>query len=175
MATSQKQATANRLNALKSTGPKSDEGKASSSQNARKHGLLSKAVVAGSEDESAFLELVGALSEEFAPATALEEELVQKLAVSFWRDRRIAVAERIAMEAEVVKNEEEAWHSAHWQLRPSQGVLEIKDSLLFGRYQVMVTNEIKRTLAMLREEQALRLKTVEAKVTEGVVEDKAAA
>ena len=175
MTTSQKQVTANRVNALKSTGPKSDRGKALSAQNAKRHGLLAKAVVAGSEDEKAFLGLVRSLSEEFAPASALEEQLVQKLAISFWRDRRLATAERIAMEAEVVKDQEETWPTAYRRLRQSEGVLEIKDSLLFGRYQVMVTNEIKRTLVMLREEQALRSKTIEAEFIEGVVEDKAAA
>ena len=77
------------------------------------------------------------------------------------------------MEAEVLKDE--AWHSECRRLRQSQGVFDIKDSLLFGRYQVMVTNEIKRTLAMLREEQALRSKTIEVEVIEGVVEAKAAA
>jgi hypothetical protein len=172
---SQKQLKANRRKALKSTGPKTDGGKASSAQNARRHGLLAKAVAAGSEDEKAFLDLVSSLSEEFNPASELEQQLVQKLAIAFWRDRRLATAERIAMEAEIVRNREESWASDAARLRASQGVLEVKDSLLFGRYQVMVTNEIKRTLAMLREEQSLRLKTIEGEVIEGVIEKKAAA
>ncbi len=119
--------------------------------------------------------MVQSLSEEFEPASELEEQLVQKLAIAFWRDRRLAMAERLAMEAEVVMDEEDSWPLAPRRLRQSQGVLNIKDNLLFGRYQVMVTNEIKRTLAMLHEERALRLKTVEIEVIEGVVEGKVAA
>jgi hypothetical protein len=41
----QKQLAANRLNALKSTGPQSAEGRAKSKMNALKHGLRSDAVV----------------------------------------------------------------------------------------------------------------------------------
>ena len=175
MTASQKQAKANRGNALKSTGPKSKFGKALSAQNARRHGLLAKGIVAGPEDEKAFLDLVRSLCETFNPASALEEQLVQKFAVAFWRDRRLATAERIAMEAEVVRDEEKFLPSAPTRLRQSQGVLDIDYSLLFGRYQVMVTNEIKRTLAMLREEQALGLKTIEAEVIEPVIAIKAAA
>jgi len=67
LTTSKKQVMANRVNALKSTGPKSDRGKASSAQNARRHGLLAKAVIAGSEDEKAFLDLIKALGAESAP------------------------------------------------------------------------------------------------------------
>ena len=42
---SEKQLEANRANALKSTGPRTDEGKQASSRNAVKHGLLSTEVV----------------------------------------------------------------------------------------------------------------------------------
>jgi len=176
MTASQKQVKANRGNALKSTGPKSKFGKALSAQNARRHGLLAKAVIADSEDEKAFLDLVKSLSEMFNPASALEEQLVQKLAIAFWRDRRLARAERITMEVEEEKTVlDEFLSSGPTRSQQLQGVLEIKDSLLFGRYQVMVTNEIKRTLAMLREEQALGLKTIEAEVIEPVIAIKAAA
>ncbi len=43
--TSDKQAQANRRNALKSTGPKTPEGKAAVRHNATKHGLLSQEVL----------------------------------------------------------------------------------------------------------------------------------
>lgn len=42
----EKQIAANRRNALKSTGPRTPEGKARSRWNALKHGILAKAVVA---------------------------------------------------------------------------------------------------------------------------------
>jgi hypothetical protein len=42
---SEKQVLANQQNALKSTGPKTDEGKAIAARNSLKHGLLAKEVV----------------------------------------------------------------------------------------------------------------------------------
>jgi hypothetical protein len=54
--TSPKQIEANRENALKSTGPKTSEGKAVVSLNAVKHGLLSAKVFLPNEDEAAFVD-----------------------------------------------------------------------------------------------------------------------
>ena len=51
--TSDKKADANSRNALKSTGPKTPEGKAAVRLNALKHGLLSQAVLLPGEDEEA--------------------------------------------------------------------------------------------------------------------------
>ena len=48
--TSEKQAEANRRNALNSTGPKTPEGKAAVSHNALRHGLLSRDILLPGED-----------------------------------------------------------------------------------------------------------------------------
>ena len=48
MSASKKQIQANRDNAQKSTGPKTDEGKAIVSQNNTKHGLYSKDIIINS-------------------------------------------------------------------------------------------------------------------------------
>ena len=56
MTTAQQQA-ANRRNAVKSTGPKTPEGKAVVALNAMKHGLLSRHVRLPDEDEAALVEL----------------------------------------------------------------------------------------------------------------------
>ncbi|MHC4445109.1 MAG: hypothetical protein ACYTA5_21125 [Planctomycetota bacterium] len=47
---SEKQLQANRQNAKKSTGPKTPEGKARSSQNALKHGLLARQILINDDD-----------------------------------------------------------------------------------------------------------------------------
>ncbi len=54
--TSDKQIRANRRNALKSTGPKTPEGKTAVRMNARMHGLRSQEVLLPGEDEAAFEE-----------------------------------------------------------------------------------------------------------------------
>ena len=87
--TSQKQIEANRRNASKSTGPKSEAGKARSKLNSLKHGLLAKAVVLPGEDELEFEGLVQALALELGPNGVLEEQLVGCIAANFWRLRRI--------------------------------------------------------------------------------------
>jgi hypothetical protein len=56
--TTEKQNEANRINAQKSTGPRTDEGKQRSSQNALKHGLLAKRSVIPGEDPAEFDALV---------------------------------------------------------------------------------------------------------------------
>ena len=55
--TSEKKAEANRRNALKSTGPKTPEGKDAVRLNALKHGLLSEEILLPGEDEEALREL----------------------------------------------------------------------------------------------------------------------
>jgi hypothetical protein len=52
-----KQFTANRANAKKSTGPKTESGKQISRRNALKHGLTGEAIVIGDEDPTIFEEL----------------------------------------------------------------------------------------------------------------------
>jgi hypothetical protein len=56
--TSEKKAEANRRNALKSTGPKTPEGKAAVSLNALKHALHSQEILLRGEDEEVLRELV---------------------------------------------------------------------------------------------------------------------
>jgi hypothetical protein len=92
MTVSEKQMIANRQNALKSTGPTSAEGKAVASRNALKHGLLAKEVVItqgeGAENAQQFSDLLNDLIAEFAPASGMEEILVEKIAACYWRMRR---------------------------------------------------------------------------------------
>ena len=52
--TSEARQTANAANALLSTGPRTNEGKARSSQNARQHGLTAAQVVIAAEDRDEF-------------------------------------------------------------------------------------------------------------------------
>ena len=88
---------ANRRNALRSTGPRSAEGKAIVHHNALKHGLLAREVIItrgdGREDPRDFQGLQARLRSELQPVGVLEEMLVEKIAVSYWRLRRSLRAE----------------------------------------------------------------------------------
>jgi hypothetical protein len=91
--TSDKRAQANRQNALKSTGPKTPEGKAAVRLNAMKHGLLSREVLLPGEDEAALKELGEHLRAELQPVGELESLLVERIVSSYWRLRRLGRVE----------------------------------------------------------------------------------
>lgn len=86
--TSQKQLAANRLNAQKSTGPRTDEGKARSAQNARKHGLFVADSVLLQEDQQEFADLLAAFHSEYGPLTPVENHLVNQLALAVLKQNR---------------------------------------------------------------------------------------
>jgi hypothetical protein len=87
--TSEKKAEANRRNALKSTGPKTPEGKAAVSLNALKHGLLSQEILLRGEDQEALRELDECLRNELQPVGELENLLVDRIIAAYWRLRRV--------------------------------------------------------------------------------------
>lgn len=91
--TTQKQIHANRQNALKSTGPKTPEGKSAAQGNAVKHGILSPAVVIrrgdGQERAEVYQRLHQGLWADFQPQGMMEEVLVEQIAVTLWRKHRV--------------------------------------------------------------------------------------
>jgi hypothetical protein len=88
--TTEKQNEANRINAEKSTGPLTDEGKQRSSQNALKHGLLAKRSVIPGEDPAEFDALVTWFENTFNPSNAYEASLVRQMADAGWRLKRMS-------------------------------------------------------------------------------------
>ena len=83
------QITANQLNAQLSTGPKSESGKAASSQNNFKYGLTGASFsVLASEDQDEFDHVLCGLRFEHQPATMTESILVEKMAQSYWLSKR---------------------------------------------------------------------------------------
>jgi hypothetical protein len=103
---SKRQLEANRLNARRSTGPITQEGKKCARMNALRHGLTAKNIVIGDEDPKEFEALREKLEHDLQPKTALEGELLDRLAGLLWRLRRIP-----AIEAAVVKARQEEIYS----------------------------------------------------------------
>jgi len=91
--TTAKQAAANRRNARKSTGPKTAKGKAISSRNSIKHGLLSEELVIRGENSNQLTALKQSLQIELQPEGMFEDELVHQITMHFWRLRRVRVLE----------------------------------------------------------------------------------
>ena len=90
---SEKQEQANIQNAQLSTGPISSEGKAVVARNALKHGIFAKDLVInagdGREDVLEYHELLTELKRDLAPVGRMEMMLVEKIAVNYWRLRRL--------------------------------------------------------------------------------------
>jgi hypothetical protein len=91
---SEKKLAANRRNALKSTGPVSEEGKRISAMNALRHGLLAREVVIKlgdyQEDECEWLEFLDSVWSRRRPVGAEEEFEVQTIAACHWWQLRCA-------------------------------------------------------------------------------------
>ena len=91
--TSFKQFEANRRNSLKSTGPTTDAGKQRSRRNAVRHGLTAETVIANLEDEGDYKAFELSATSSFDAPTAVERELVLRLASLLWRLRRATAIE----------------------------------------------------------------------------------
>jgi hypothetical protein len=86
--TSFKQIEANRRNAGLSTGPVTDEGKRKSRQNAVRHGLTAETVIDALEDAEDYAAFEMTVTADYDAQTAVERELVLRLASLLWRLRR---------------------------------------------------------------------------------------
>ncbi len=79
---------ANRANALLSTGPKSEEGRAVVSQNRWRHGLSGAFAILPWEIEEDFQKLIADLRAEHKPSTPTENLLVDRMAQHHWLMQR---------------------------------------------------------------------------------------
>lgn len=104
--TSAAQIEANRRNSQRSTGPRTEAGKARSRRNALRHGLAARTlIVAPGEDEADFAAFAADLRQDLAPDGAVEEALAQRIILCAWRLERIAriEAETLRLEAALAK------------------------------------------------------------------------
>jgi hypothetical protein len=91
--TSVKQFEANRRNSLKSTGPKTEAGKKASRCNAVRHGLTAETVIGALEDAEDYKAFELAITADYDAQSAVERELVLRLASLLWRLRRATTIE----------------------------------------------------------------------------------
>jgi hypothetical protein len=96
--TSSKQIEANRRNSLKSTGPKTEAGKRTSRCNAVRHGLTAETVIGALEDAEDYKAFEAAITADYDAQSAVERELVLRLASLLWRLRRATTIETALFE-----------------------------------------------------------------------------
>jgi hypothetical protein len=104
--TTEKQILANRRNAGQSTGPRTEQGKRRSRQNAFRHGLTAETVIDNAENAEDNAEFEEALIADYQPITAIEYQLVMRLASLLWRLRRTVAIESglFQLEGHIIRN-----------------------------------------------------------------------
>jgi hypothetical protein len=88
-----RQLEANRRNALKSTGPKTEAGKDQSRRNAVRHGLTAETVIGLLEDSEDYQQFEASVIADYDAQSAVERELILRLASVLWRLRRATTME----------------------------------------------------------------------------------
>ncbi len=148
---SEAQIAANRRNAQKSTGPKSDAGKAKTARNAMRHGLNAKHVVSHDENAADFFAFYEAQRALFAPQDAIEEQLVERIAICAWRLRRLPRAE-----AELIN----AWYAkgsyTHGTVMGTVFGRASSEMGTLSRYEAALDRALRRASEMLERRQARR-------------------
>jgi hypothetical protein len=110
--TSFRQIEANRRNAIKSTGPNTEEGKHQSRKNAVRHGLCAETVAEIVEDIDDYKGFEAAVIADFDAQTAVERELVLRLASLLWRLRRATAIDTdlLRLQAEILRERRSGHH-----------------------------------------------------------------
>jgi hypothetical protein len=98
--TTQRQAKANRLNAMKSTGPRTPAGKAMVGLNNMKHGLLSRESLVKCESEADLVDFGKRLRAQMAPVGELELLLADRIVSTAWRLRRAVALETVLLDGD---------------------------------------------------------------------------
>ena len=104
------QIEANRRNALMSTGPKTEAGKSRSRRNAVRHGLTAETVIEVLEDPEEYKAFELSVTADFDAETAVERELVLRLASLLWRLRRATAIETglLQIQSEILREVRQA-------------------------------------------------------------------
>ncbi len=154
--TSPKQLEANRRNAQRSIksgdarGPRTPAGKALVRFNALKHGLLAKSVIlpirSRSEKQRHFDALLAQLIDELKPVGILEDMLVEKIAVSYWRLRRALRAEA----GEITDNIRDFRRYSYPTDPATLALPSSRDTLKIVRYQNAIERQLHRAITELK-------------------------
>jgi hypothetical protein len=123
--TSVRQIEANRRNACKSTGPITEEGKQRSRCNAVRHGLTAETVIGALEDAEDYAAFQAAIIADYDAQSAVERELVLRLASLLWRQPPVRTASM----------------SLAWRIAPEQVGIGFDDLDEFGEIIDAVVRE----------------------------------
>lgn len=148
---SEKQFMANKQNALKSTGPRTENGKATTSKNAIKHGILSKEIYLDAGMQPDFNKLREGLYFQFKPQGELEDFLLDRIINCAWR---LAILTRI--ESQIYQKESASSYIEKHQI--SQAFLSYTQNAMahLNRYETNIERSLYRALEELKIVQGIR-------------------
>ncbi len=97
------QIRANRANALRSTGPKTPEGKKICAQNSLRHGMVSQTVVLEGESQDRFIDLLASLTLQLKPRSDAESAIIETMAIARWKQMRIWGIQKAGFDLEMAQ------------------------------------------------------------------------
>jgi len=153
----EKQIEANKLNAQKSTGPTTEVGRSTSRRNALKHGLTASQVAMEGEEPRQFEAFRNDILESLCPQGAIEEQLAERIALCWWRLRRV-----YRMEVAIAKEHSEPLDDGMSFLNPKPSDGFVAEKLIAGpfqhlsRYETTIERSLHRALHELERWQARR-------------------
>jgi len=159
MTVTEKMVEANRRNAQLSTGPKTDAGKAVVAGNAIKHGLTAKELVLPGERKGDLVALRAGLYADLRPVGEMECLLVDRVALTMWRLRRV-----IRFEAGFLENqlydvmERNGGEDSYGKVVSWGGGSSLDKLKTLAGYETSIEHGMYRALKQLREMQELRQK-----------------
>ena len=152
---------ANRLNAQKSTGAKTPEGKKRSSLNATRHGLLAQTLHLPEEELDAYHEFTAAYVKDLAPVGFVETQLAHSCADLQFRLNRIAAAEHNLFSighTEYGDLWETGHPESHTALAFAETIHNSSDPLkTLSLYEQRISRRFAQTLKQFRDMQAGRI------------------
>ncbi len=171
---SQKQLEANRRNAQRSTGPRTEEGKKVAALNARRHNLTGQVTAMTDADRIMHDAFSASIVENLAPEGAMEIQLAQRIATDSWRLNRISAVEdnlfalgHNAKSDEIETPDSDNAAEIHAALTAAKVYkAESKQLQLLTLYEQRINRNLQKNLATLQALQTARLAKREAEMKE---------
>jgi hypothetical protein len=167
---SEKQLAANRRNAQRSTGPRTEEGKKVAALNARRHNLTGQVNAMTDADRIMHDAFSASIVESLAPEGAMEIQLAQRIATDSWRLNRISAVEDnlFALGHSAHSDDIEIEHpEIHAALTAAKVFKEESKQLqLLTLYEQRINRNLQKNLATLQALQSARLAKREAEMKE---------
>ncbi len=153
-----------RANGAKSRGPKTPEGKQTSSRNSITHGFTAhNTLILQCESPDEFQKMLAEHIAIHQPVTPPEKELVDQMAAARWRIRRFIAAETVLIDSEMVRNRDKvdkefapADSAVHLALAIRSLADESRSLSLMSRYESRLQRIHDRAYTALRELQQSR-------------------